>query len=66
MLSLVSLSSKFQMLIPEIRQYFLLKKMREAFAILLKKYEKISFSRFFFSTENISVFGFEVVQHLTS
>ena len=55
--SLVYVSLKFQTLISEIRQYF-----------LLKKYEKLlhckSFSHFF--NKNISVFDYKVVKHLTS
>ena len=55
--SLVNVSLKFQMLISEIHQYFLLKNVRSfcsAKASLI------------FSTKNISVFGYNVVKHLTS
>ena len=50
MMSLVNVSLKFQMLIPEICQYF-----------LWKKCEKL----LIFSTKNFSVFGYKVVKHLT-
>ena len=56
--SLVNVSLKFQMLISEIRHYFLLKKMWAAFAM-----QKLLT---FFQTKNISVFGYKVVKHLTS
>ena len=52
--SLVNVSLKFQMLISEICQYFLLKKREKLKASLI------------FSTKNISVFGYKVVKHLTS
>ena len=56
--SLVNVSLKFQTLISEIWQYFLLKKNVKSFcsakAFLI------------FSTKNISVFGYKVVKHLTS
>ena len=55
--SLVNVSLKFQTLISKICQYF-----------LLKKCEKLLHCKSFshFSTKNISVFGYEVVIHLTS
>ena len=56
-ISLVNVSLKFQMLISEICQYFLLKKME-------KLLQCKSFSHFF--NKNISVFGYKVVKHLTS
>ena len=52
---LVNVSLKFEMLIPELRHYFLSKNVRSfcnAKASLI------------FSTKNISVFGYEVVKHL--
>ena len=55
--SLVNVSLKFQMLTSEICQYFLLKNVKSfcnAKAFLI------------FSTKNISVFGYEVIKHLTS
>ena len=56
-MSLVNISLKFQTLISEICQYF-----------LLKKCEKLlhckSFSHFF--NKNISVFGYKIVKHLVS
>ena len=55
--SLVNVSLKFQMLISEIRHYFLLKKCKK---LLHCK----SFSHF--SKKNISVLGYKVVKHLTS
>ena len=55
--SLVNVSLKFQMLISQICQYF-----------LLKKCEKLlhckSFSHFF--NKKFSVFGYKVIKHLTS
>ena len=54
--SLVNVSLKFQTLMPEIHQYFSLKKCEK---LLLCK----SFSHFFNKT--IGVFGYEVVNHLT-
>ena len=54
---LVNISLKFQMLIWEIHQYFMLKTCEE---LLQCK----SFSHFF--SKNISVFGYKVVKHLTS
>ena len=59
MTSLVNISLKFQTLISEISQYFLLKKCEK----LLQKSTKASL---IFSTKNISVFGYKVVKHLTS
>ena len=55
--SLVNVSLKFQTLISEIRQYF-----------LLKKCEKLLHCKSFshFSTKNISIFGYLVLKHLTS
>ena len=53
--SLVNTSLKFQTLISQIRQYF-----------LLKKCEKLAKASHIFSTKNISVFGYKVVKHLTS
>ena len=56
-MSLVNVSLKFQMLISNIRQYFLLKNVRSfcsAKASLI------------FSTKNISVFGYKVIKHLTN
>ena len=58
MRSLVNVSLKFQMLISNVHQYFLLKKCDK---LLHCK----SFSHFF-STKNISVFGYKVVKHLMS
>ena len=55
--SLVNVSLKFQMLISNIHQYFLLKKCE-------KLLQCKSFSHFF--NKNISVFGYKVVKHLTS
>ena len=55
--SLVNVSLKFQMLISEICQYFLLKKCE-------KLLQCKSFSHFF--NKNISVFGYKVVKHLMS
>ena len=55
--ALVNVSLKFQMLISQIRQYFLLKNVRSfcsAKASLI------------FSTKNFSVFGYKVVKHLMS
>ena len=51
--SLVNVSLKFQMLISQIHQYFLLKKCKKLASHI-------------FSTKNISVFGYKVVKHLTS
>ena len=51
-MSLVNVSLKFQTLISNVCQYFLLKKCEKLLS--------------FFSTKNISVFGYEVVKHLTS
>ena len=56
-MSLVNVSLKFQMLISQICQYFLLKNVRSfcnAKASLI------------FSTKNVIVFGYKVVKHLTS
>ena len=55
--SLVNVSLKFQTLISQICQYFLLKKCE-------KLLQCKSFSHFF--NKNISVFGYKVVKHLTS
>ena len=55
--SLVNVSLKFQPLISEIFQYFLLKKSE-------KLLQCKSFS--LFSTKNFSVFGYKVVKHLSS
>ena len=55
--SLVNISLEFQMLISDIRRYFLLKKCKE---LLQCK----SFSHFL--NKKISVFGYKVVNHLTS
>ena len=55
--SLVNVSLKFQMLISEICQYFLLKN----FETLL---HCKSFPDFF--NKNISVFGYKVIKHVTS
>ena len=49
-MSLVNVSLKFQTLIPDFCQYFILKKC----------------GKLIFSTKNISVFGYKVVKHLTS
>ena len=54
---LVNVSLKFQMHISEICQYFLLKNVRNFFNGKLLS---------FFSAKNISVFGYEVIKHLTS
>ena len=51
--SLVNVSLKFQMLISEICQYFLLKKCSAKASLI-------------YSTKNFSVFGYKVVKHLTS
>ena len=53
--SLVNETLKFQMLISQICQYF-----------LLKKCEKLAKLLSFFSTKNFSVFGYKVLKHLTS
>ena len=53
--SLVNVSLKFQMLISQICQYF-----------LLRKCEKRAKASLIFSTKNISVFGYKVLKHLTS
>ena len=56
--SLVNVSLKFQMLISQKHQYF-----------LLKKCEKLLQCKSFFlifATKNFSVFGYKVVKHLTS
>ena len=56
-MSLVNVSLKFQMLISQIHQYFLLKNVRSfcsAKASLI------------FATKNFSVFGYKVIKHLTS
>ena len=55
--SLVNVSLKFQTLISNICQYFLLKKCE-------KLLQCKSFSHF--STKNISVFDYKVLKHLTS
>ena len=55
---LVNISLKFQALISEICQYFFLKKCEKLFQCK-------SFYHFF-STKNISVFGYKVIKHLTS
>ena len=55
--SLVNVSLKFQMLISEMCQYFLLKK-------CVKLLQCKSFSHF--STKNISIFSNKVVKHFTS
>ena len=55
--SLVNVSLKFQMLIAEIGQHFLLKKVRSFCNA------KASLT---FSTKSISEFGYKVVKHLTS
>ena len=55
--SLVNISLKFQMLISEISQYFLLKKCEK---LLHSK----SFSHFF--NKNIGGFGYKVVKHIAS
>ena len=57
MMLLVNVSLKFQTLISEICQYFLLKK-------CVKLLKCKSFSHF--STKNISAFGYKVVKHLMS
>ena len=51
--SLVNVSLKFQTLISQICQYFLLKKCEKLLHCI-------------FSTKNISVFGYKVIKHLTS
>ena len=56
--SLDNVSINFQMVISEIRQYFLLKKCE-------KRLHCKSFSHFF-STKNISTFGYKVIKHLMS
>ena len=53
--SLVSVSLKFQTLISQICQYF-----------LLKKCEKLLQASLIFSTKKINVFGYKVVKHFTS
>ena len=58
-MSLVNVSLKYQMLISDSRQYFLLKKCEK----LLQCSAKASL---IFSTKNISVFKNKVIQHLTS
>ena len=54
---LVNVSLKFQMHISEICQYFLLKNVRNFFNGKLLS---------FFSAKNISVFGYEVIKHLST
>ena len=54
-MSLVNVSLKFQTLISNICQYF-----------LLKICEKLAKASLIFSTKNISVFGDKVVKHLKS
>ena len=56
-MSLVNVSFKFQTLISDLRQYFLLNKCE-------KLLQCKSFSHFF--NKNISVFAYKVVKHLTS
>ena len=56
-MSLVNVSLKFQTIISNIRQDFLLKKCK-------KLLQCKSFSHFF--SKNISVFGDKVIKHLTS
>ena len=56
--SLVNETLKFQRLISQICQYFLLKKCE-------KLLQCKSFSHFF-STKTISFFGYKVIKHLTS
>ena len=51
---LVNFSLKFQTLVSEIHQYFLLKKCENAKAFLI------------FSTKNIRVFGYKVIKHVRS
>ena len=58
MILLVYKKLKIQTLISKMCQYFLLKKMREAFAVQ----KPLSF----FSANNITVLGYKVVKHLTS
>ena len=53
MMSLFNISLKFQTLISNIRQYFFVEKCSAKASLI-------------FSTENVSVFGYKVVQHLTS
>ena len=55
--SLVNVSLNFHKLISQICQYF-----------LLKKYEELCIAKasLIFSTKNFSVFGYNVVRHLTS
>ena len=52
--SLVNVSLKFQMLISQLCQYF-----------LLKKCEKLAKAFLNFSIKNINVFGYKLVKHLT-
>ena len=61
---LVNVSLKFQMLISENRQYFLLKKCEK----LLQCKISLIFAKasHIMSTKNISVFGYKVVKDLTS
>ena len=54
MTSLVNVSLKFQTLISDICQYFLLEKCEKLLHSLIS------------STKNISVFGYKVIKHLTS
>ena len=54
---LINVSLKFQIIISQIRQYFLLKKCEK---LLHCKASPI------FSTKNITVFGYKVAKHLTS
>ena len=52
-MSLVNVSLKFQMLMSEICQYFLLRKCQKLLQCI-------------FSTKNISVFAYIVIKHLSS
>ena len=58
--SLVNDSLKFQTLISQICQYFLLKKCKKLLQLCSAKASLI------FSTKNVSVFGYKVVKHLMS
>ena len=57
--SLVNVSLKFQMLISQIHQYFLLKKCEKLLHCTAK-------ASLIFATKHFSVFGYKVIKHLTS
>ena len=57
--SLVNVSLKFQIVISQIRQYFLLKKCEKLLHCIAK-------ASLIFSTKNITVSGYKVAKHLTN